>query len=129
MEIEIAVRKFDLPHEFSRRALAAARAMPDEVRPDDRAGRKDLRELEFVTIDGETAKDFDDAVFCRREGKGYRLWVAIADVSHYVRHGDPIDLEARERGTSVYFPRRVIPMLPRSEERRVGKAGRSRGRA
>ena len=112
MEIEIAVRKFDLPHEFSRRALAAARAMPDEVRPDDRAGRKDLRELEFVTIDGETAKDFDDAVFCRREGKGYRLWVAIADVSHYVRHGDPIDLEARERGTSVYFPRRVIPMLP-----------------
>ena len=112
MEIEIAVRKFDLPHEFSRRALAAARAMPDEVRADDRSGRKDLRELAFVTIDGETARDFDDAVFCRREGKGFRLWVAIADVSHYVRHGDPLDLDAQERGTSVYFPRRVIPMLP-----------------
>jgi ribonuclease R len=112
MEIEIAVRKFDLPHEFSKRAMAAARAMPDEVRLDDAAGRRDLRELAFVTIDGETAKDFDDAVFCRREGKGFRLWVAIADVSHYVRHGDPIDVDARERGTSVYFPRRVIPMLP-----------------
>src|SRR5205807_9142335 len=59
-----------------------------------------------------TARDFDDAVFCRREGEGFRLWVAIADVSHYVRHGDALDLEARERGTSVYFPRRVIPMLP-----------------
>ncbi len=112
MEIEIAVRKFDLPHEFSRRALAAAKAMPDEVREEDLQGRDDLRDLEFVTIDGETARDFDDAVYCRREGKGFRLWVAIADVSHYVRHGDPLDMEARERGTSVYFPRRVIPMLP-----------------
>jgi ribonuclease R len=112
MEIEIAVRKFDLPHEFSKRAQAAARAMPEAVRAEDLAGRKDLRELEFVTIDGETAKDFDDAVFCRPEGKGFRLWVAIADVSHYVRHGEALDAEARERGTSVYFPRRVIPMLP-----------------
>ena len=112
MEIEIALRKFDLPHEFSKRALAQARALPDEVLEEDFQGRKDLRELPLVTIDGETAKDFDDAVYCRREGKGFRLWVAIADVSHYVRHGDPIDFEARERGTSVYFPRRVIPMLP-----------------
>src|SRR5690242_13089959 len=112
MEIEIAVRKFDLPHEFSRRAMAAAKALPEEVGEEDLQGRKDLRELEFVTIDGETAKDFDDAVFCRREGKGFRLWVAIADVSHYVRHDEPLDLDARERGTSVYFPRRVIPMLP-----------------
>ena len=112
MEIEIAVRKFELPHQFSKRALAAAHALPDEVRSEDLHGRKDLRELHFVTIDGETARDFDDAVFCRREGKGFRLWVAIADVSHYVRHGDALDLEARERGTSVYFPRRVIPMLP-----------------
>jgi ribonuclease R len=75
-----------------------------------------LRELQFVTIDGETARDFDDAVYCRREqigGKqGFRLWAAIADVSHYVRHGDALDTDARERGTSVYFPRRVIPMLP-----------------
>jgi ribonuclease R len=106
------VRKFDLPHEFSKRAQAAARAMPEEVRAEDLEGRKDLRALQFVTIDGETAKDFDDAVFCKPEGKGFRLWVAIADVSHYVRHGEVLDLEARERGTSVYFPRRVIPMLP-----------------
>jgi ribonuclease R len=112
MEIEIAVRKFDLPHEFSRKALAAVRAVPDEVREEDVDKRRDLRDLGFVTIDGETARDFDDAVFARREGKGFRLWVAIADVSHYVRHGDAIDIEARERGTSVYFPRRVIPMLP-----------------
>ena len=112
MEIEIAVRKFDLPHEFSKKALAAARAMPDAVREEDLEKRGDLRSLGFVTIDGETAKDFDDAVYCVREAKGFRLWVAIADVSHYVRHGDAIDLEARERGTSVYFPRRVIPMLP-----------------
>ncbi len=112
MEIEIAVRKFELPHQFSKRALAAARALPDAVQLEDIDKRRDLRSLEFVTIDGETARDFDDAVFCRREGKGFRLWVAIADVSHYVRHGDALDMEARERGTSVYFPRRVIPMLP-----------------
>ena len=118
MEIEIALRKFDLPHEFSKKALALARAMPEEVRADDwqdRAGalrRRDLRRLPFVTIDGETAKDFDDAVQAEREGKGFRLRVAIADVSHYVRHGDALDADARERGTSVYFPRRVIPMLP-----------------
>jgi ribonuclease R len=112
MEIEIAVRKFDLPHEFSKRALAQAKAAPDSVRDEDLQGRKDLRKLPFVTIDGETAKDFDDAVYCGSEGKGFRLWVAIADVSHYVRHDDGLDLDARERGTSVYFPRRVIPMLP-----------------
>ncbi len=112
MEIEIAVRKFDLPHEFSRKAVAAAQALPDSVQPKDIEGRRDLRALEFVTIDGETAKDFDDAVLARREGKGWRLWVAIADVSHYVRPGDALDRDARERGTSVYFPRRVIPMLP-----------------
>jgi ribonuclease R len=112
MEIEIALRKFDLPHEFSKRALALARPLPEAVQAKDLEGRRDLRELHFVTIDGETAKDFDDAVLCRREGKGFRLWVAIADVSHYVRHGDALDADARERGTSVYFPRRVIPMLP-----------------
>ena len=112
MEIEIAVRKFDLPHEFSKKVLAITRAMPDSVREEDMQGRRDLRELHFVTIDGETARDFDDAVVAQREGKGFRLWVAIADVSHYVRNGDALDIEARERGTSVYFPRRVIPMLP-----------------
>jgi ribonuclease R len=116
MEIEIAVRKFDLPHEFSKKAMAQARALPDGVLGEDLKDRKDLRAMEFVTIDGETAKDFDDAVYAHREaggGKaGWRLWVAIADVSHYVRHGDALDRDARERGTSVYFPRRVIPMLP-----------------
>jgi len=112
MEIEIAVRKFDLPHEFSKKAIAQARALPEGVVDEDVKGRKDLCAMEFVTIDGETAKDFDDAVLARREGKGWRLWVAIADVSHYVRPGDALDRDARERGTSVYFPRRVIPMLP-----------------
>src|SRR5258706_4476538 len=112
MEIEIALRKFDLPHEFPKKALAQAQALPSTVQPKDAEGGRDLRELDFVTIDGETAKDFDDAVYARREDRDWRLWVAIADVSHYVRHGDPLDLSARERGTSVYFPRRVIPMLP-----------------
>jgi ribonuclease R len=112
MEIEIALRKFDLPHEFSKKALAAARALPDAAREEDLRDRRDLRELGFVTIDGETAKDFDDAVHAVRDGRGFRLWVAIADVSHYVRHGEPLDADALERGTSVYFPRRVIPMLP-----------------
>ena len=118
MEIEIAVRKFDLPHEFSKKAAALAKSLPDQIQSSDIENRKDLRDLHFVTIDGETARDFDDAVVAKREPggqgqkQGFRLWVAIADVSHYVRNGDPLDLEARERGTSVYFPRRVIPMLP-----------------
>ncbi len=112
MEIEIALRKFDLPREFSKRAEAQARALPETVREEDAKGRRDLRELHFVTIDGETAKDFDDAVTAVKEGKGFRLWVAIADVSHYVRDGDALDEDARARGTSVYFPRRVLPMLP-----------------
>ena len=112
MEIEIALRKFDLPHAFSRKSLAALRAVPDEVREADLKGRRDLRALHFVTIDGETAKDFDDAVCAVREGQGHRLWVAIADVSHYVREREALDQDARERSTSVYFPRRVIPMLP-----------------
>ena len=111
-EIEIALRKFDLPYEFSKKALTQTKGLPDTVREEDAAGRKDLRKLPLVTIDGETAKDFDDAVHAVREGKGFRLWVAIADVSNYVRHGDSLDADAKERGTSVYFPRRVIPMLP-----------------
>jgi ribonuclease R len=112
IEIEIAVRKFDLPHTFSKAATAAARALPEALDAEDLAGRRDLRALPFVTIDGETAKDFDDAVFCERDGRGHRLFVAIADVSHYVRAEAPLDVDARERATSVYFPRRVIPMLP-----------------
>jgi ribonuclease R len=112
MEIEIALRKHDLPHEFSLAARKAAGKLPREVRDVDRRDRIDLTALPLVTIDGETARDFDDAVYCERKGRGYRLLVAIADVSHYVRDGDPLDRDARERGTSVYFPRRVIPMLP-----------------
>ena len=113
MEIEIALRKHDLPHEFSGPALEQARKLPAAVAAKDLKGRKDLRELAFVTIDGETAKDFDDAVYCERaKSRGFKLWVAIADVSHYVKPRDALDLEAHERGNSVYFPRRVIPMLP-----------------
>ena len=112
MEIEIALRKHDLPHEFSKAARAQARKLPRTVGDDDRVDRVDITDLPLVTIDGETAKDFDDAVYCERKGKGFRLVVAIADVSHYVRDGDALDRDARERGTSVYFPRRVIPMLP-----------------
>ena len=112
IEIEIALRKHDLPFEFSAAAERQAKRLPGEVRPADRKGRIDLTSLPLVTIDGETAKDFDDAVYCERNGTGYRLVVAIADVSHYVHDGDALDADARERGTSIYFPRRVIPMLP-----------------
>jgi ribonuclease R len=112
IEIEIALRKHALPFEWSAAALRQAQRLPGEVRPADRKGRTDLTHLPLVTIDGETAKDFDDAVYCEPDGHGYRLVVAIADVSHYVRDGDALDADARERGTSVYFPRRVIPMLP-----------------
>lgn len=112
MEIEIALRKHDLPHEFPEEVERLSAKFPAGVTDTDLRGRTDLRDLPLVTIDGETAKDFDDAVYCERRGKGFKLWVAIADVSHYVRHGDPLDKEARLRGNSVYFPRRVIPMLP-----------------
>ena len=112
MEIEIALRKHDLPFEFSKGALDENRALPDSIRKADLAGREDLRGLPLVTIDGETARDFDDAVYCEKKGRGWRLVVAIADVSHYVQPGMALDSEAMERGNSIYFPRRVIPMLP-----------------
>jgi ribonuclease R len=112
IEIEIALRKNDLPFEWNAAAKRQAQRLPAEVRPADSRGRTDLTELPLVTIDGETAKDFDDAVYCAPDGRGFRLIVAIADVAHYVRDADALDHEARERGTSVYFPRRVIPMLP-----------------
>lgn len=113
MEIEIALRKHDLPYRFSDEAVAQAKKTPKKVRKKDWThGREDLRELPLVTIDGETARDFDDAVYAERQGKGYRLVVAIADVSHYVQPDDALDKDALDRGTSVYFPRRVIPMLP-----------------
>lgn len=112
MEIEIALRKHDLPYRFSAPAQRQAARIPKQVAKADRRGRIDLTALPLVTIDGETARDFDDAVYCERRGQSFRLIVAIADVSHYVRDGDALDADARERGTSVYFPRRVIPMLP-----------------
>jgi ribonuclease R len=115
MEIEIAVRKFSVPHEFPAEALALADSLPDAVQPRDLRGRVDLRDVPLVTIDGEDARDFDDAVYCEPiagRKKGWRLIVAIADVSHYVKSGDALDTEAQNRSTSVYFPRRVIPMLP-----------------
>ena len=112
MEIEIALRKHDMPHEFSSEALAQTRKLPDAVRKSDWKDREDITNLPLVTIDGETARDFDDAVYCERRGKGFRLVVAIADVSHYVTVGSALDKESFERGNSVYFPRRVIPMLP-----------------
>ncbi len=139
MEIEIAVRKFDVPHEFSEAALAQAKALPEQLKPADLKGRVDLRDVPLVTIDGEDARDFDDAVYCepiyapvgqsaaaksaKKKGEpeapvtqavpvAWRVLVAIADVSHYVTPGTALDDDAIERSTSVYFPRRVIPMLP-----------------
>ncbi len=120
MEIEIAVRKYSVPHEFSEACIAQARGLPDKVRPQDRKHRVDLTDIPLVTIDGEDARDFDDAVYCepatqgrgKSAQRGWRLLVAIADVSHYVETGSAIDIDAYDRATSVYFPRRVIPMLP-----------------
>ncbi|MFT5645254.1 MAG: ribonuclease R [Janthinobacterium sp.] len=116
MEIEIAVRKFGVPHLFSATAQKQAIKLPGEVRDADLKERVDLRDVPLVTIDGEDARDFDDAVYCERVKVGrancFRLIVAIADVSHYVKPGDALDVDALERSTSVYFPRRVIPMLP-----------------
>ncbi|MBI3525054.1 MAG: ribonuclease R [Betaproteobacteria bacterium] len=112
MEIEIALRKHELPFEFAKEVLAEAKKLPDSVRKSDWKGREDITALPLVTIDSETARDFDDAVYCQRQGQGYRLIVAIADVSHYVQAGGALDRDSYERGNSVYFPRRVIPMLP-----------------
>lgn len=116
MEIEIAVRKFGVPHIFSPAALKQANRLPNEVIDADLANRVDLRDVPLVTIDGEDARDFDDAVYCEpvtiKGVNSFRLLVAIADVSHYVKPNDSLDADAIERSTSVYFPRRVIPMLP-----------------
>ena len=112
MEIEIAVRKHHLPHQFTSACLKQTEKIPDHVKPSEYKNRVDLRELPLITIDGETARDFDDAVYAEKIGRNYRLVVAIADVSHYVKPDDDIDVDAQERATSVYFPRRVIPMLP-----------------
>lgn len=113
VDVLTIIHQHGLPHRFPAEVLAAAGEIPEEVVAQERVGREDLRELLTVTIDGETAKDFDDAVSVRDEGQGrIRLWVSIADVGHYVREGGMIDREAYVRGTSVYFPDRCIPMLP-----------------
>ncbi len=112
MEIDVSIRAHGLPHEWSPLVEVEVAELPPEVLEADKVGRTDLRDLPLVTIDGEDAMDFDDAVFCERRGKGWRLVVAIADVSHYVKAATGLDAEARVRGNSVYFPGRVIPMLP-----------------
>lgn len=112
MEIDIAIRSHELPTAWPEGLARELRQVPAEVRPVDIEGRQDLRDLPFVTIDGSDARDFDDAVYCKRTRGGYVLYVAIADVAHYVRPDTLLDGAARERGTSVYFPARVIPMLP-----------------
>ena len=113
VDVEIMIRKHHLPHEFSAEVQAEATEMAHPVGDVERAGRRDFRDLPIVTIDGETARDFDDAVFVRRLANGnWELQVHIADVSHYVWRGAALDREARLRGTSVYFPNRAVPMLP-----------------
>lgn len=113
MEIAVAIRSHDIPHQWSQEVLKSANLLGQEVSDTDKLHRKDLRALPFVTIDGEDARDFDDAVYCKkRKNGGWRLFVAIADVSHYVVPGSPLDIEAQERATSVYFSNHVVPMLP-----------------
>ncbi len=109
---ESAIARFDLPYEFPAVALREAQAFGEQVDPRESNARIDLRNLPLVTIDGEDARDFDDAVYAESLPAGFRLIVAIADVSHYVRPGSALDAEAQKRGTSVYFPTRVLPMLP-----------------
>ena len=112
MEIEVAIRAYDLPHVWPDAVQTEVSGLAPQVPDEAKEGREDLRDIPLVTIDGEDARDFDDAVYCERVGKGYRLTVAIADVSHYVKPGTALDREAVARGNSVYFPQNVIPMLP-----------------
>ncbi len=112
VQSQIVINKYQLPTSFSRPAVVQAQELPDKVLKTDLKGRKDIRTLPLVTIDGENAKDFDDAVHVKKTKSGYTLTVAIADVSHYVEKGSFLDVDSLERGTSVYFPDRVIPMLP-----------------
>lgn len=119
MEIDVALRSYDIPHVWPEAVVKEARRLKSEVEEKDKLNRVDLRHLPFVTIDGEDARDFDDAVYCEKNSSrwklfsgGWKLYVAIADVSHYVRIGSALDAEAETRGNSVYFPERVVPMLP-----------------
>ena len=112
LDVEILIRKHHLPHEFSQEVIEEAHKAARPVGTAEREGRRDFRHLPIVTIDGETARDFDDAVYVERRPEGWHLQVHIADVAHYVRRDSPLDREARLRGTSVYFPDRAVPMLP-----------------
>lgn len=112
LEVDVALHSHDIPNAWPQEVLDEVSKIPSSVTQDDIKGRRDLRDLSFVTIDGEDARDFDDAVFCRRNEKTWQLYVAIADVSHYAKPGSALDKEAQFRSTSVYFPGRVIPMLP-----------------
>lgn len=112
MEVEIALRNHDILHKFPSAVEKYVKKFTEEVSEEAKKGRVDLRNLPLVTIDGEDARDFDDAVYCEKHGKGWKLWVAIADVSYYVRLRSALDVEAHNRGNSVYFPNRVVPMLP-----------------
>jgi ribonuclease R len=113
VDVEIVIRKHHLPHQFPPEVVEQAERVPSAIGPEELAGRRDFRGMDIVTIDGETARDFDDAVWVDKLANGnYALHVHIADVSHYVRPGTPIDREALLRGTSVYFPDRAVPMLP-----------------
>ncbi len=112
MEIDIAIRNFEIPHVWPAEVEKEAARFNPQVEEADKEGRVDIRGLPLVTIDGEDARDFDDAVYCEKRRGGFRLIVAIADVSHYVRSGSALDAEALKRGNSVYFPQQVVPMLP-----------------
>lgn len=112
MEIEVALKSYDIPHEWSAEVEKEIKKIKPEVAAKDKKHRIDLRNLPFVTIDGEDARDFDDAVYAESTKQGWKLYVAIADVSHYVKIASALDTEAENRSTSVYFPEQVIPMLP-----------------
>ena len=112
MEVTIAVNTHHIPHQWNDAVMKSIRGLKTEVKEEDKQHRKDMRHLAFVTIDGADARDFDDAVYCEALPQGHRLYVAIADVAHYVGVDSALDLEAVKRGTSVYFPGEVIPMLP-----------------
>ena len=113
LAVDMALRTHEIPHSWPEAVEQQMAALSEQVPEQAKAGRIDLRHLPLVTIDGEDARDFDDAVYCQKKrGGGWRLWVAIADVSYYVRPGSELDNEAQQRGTSVYFPSQVVPMLP-----------------
>lgn len=112
MAVEIAIRSHEIPADWPDEVLEEVNSFIDEVKEEDKCHREDIRHLPLVTIDGADARDFDDAVYCEPQGSGWRLLVAIADVSHYVHPGTAMDDEALNRGNSVYFPQRVVPMLP-----------------